>query len=151
MNRIELVKKLMVEGRKAAILQASYNERRREYAPGDLLSMREAHFIQAVGLSDAPTMSEMAHRLDVTQGAVTQMASRLESKDFVVRSKDTDDKRQTTVTLTEKGRQFCASHTQYNAKQYAAISNWLGEFSDEELALFARYEQSKQAMYTKHK
>lgn len=151
MDRIELVKKLMVEGRKAAILQAGYNERRREYAPGEMLSMREAHFIQAVGLSDEPTMSEMARRLDVTQGAVTQMASRLEGKDFILRSKSTDDKRQITVALTGKGREFCAAHSQYDAHQFVAISDWLGEFSDEDLVLFTRYEQSKQALYTKNK
>lgn len=151
MDRIELVKNLMIEGRKAAILQAGYGERRREYAPGEMLSMREAHFIQAVGLSDEPTMSEMARRLDVTQGAVTQMASRLEDKGFIFRSKASGDKRQTAVTLSEKGRQLCSAHVQYDMERYAAISNWLGEFSDEELALCMRYEMQKMAFFTKYK
>ena len=151
MNRMQLVKELLVESRKSAIAQVSFNERLREYAPGEMLFMREAHFIMAVGLEDAPTMSELAHRLDVTQGAVTQIAARLESKGYITRCKAQADRRQTTVALTEKGKLLYRDHIAYDDKQFARVSEWYDEFSDEELALFTRYEQSKMALFTKNK
>jgi len=149
-DRIQLVEELLSASRKSAIAQMGFWERPREYAPGDTLYMREAHFIVAVGLEGHPTMSEMARRLNVTQGAVTQTATRLENKGYVVRAKDPKDRRQTTVALTEKGKKLCAEHVRYDQSQYRQVSQWLGDFSDEDLALFIRYEQNKRAMFTTH-
>ncbi len=47
--------------------------------------MREVHFVIELGAMGTPTMSEMAQRLNVTQGAVTQMAARMEKKGYVTR------------------------------------------------------------------
>ena len=112
--------------------------------------MREVHFVVALGNGEQTTMSEMADRLHVTRGAVTQIADRLEKKGYVVRTKAPDDKRQTTVSLTEKGKALCAEHITYDRQKHLALSERLEEFSDEDLTKIIRYEQLIRELFIKH-
>lgn len=151
MDRIELVGKLLRAGTAAMMAQIGYQELPRGYAAGDSLYMREVHFIVAVGPGDHPTMSEMARRLDVTQGAVSQTAARLEKKGYVIRAKDARDKRLTTVSLTPKGEALCREHIAYDQERYRLVSEFYEEFTDQELERFLTYEEKKRALFTIHK
>jgi len=95
-------------------------------------------------------MSELANRLNVTQGAVTQMATRLEKKGYVIRTKDTQYKRVTTISLTEKGKVLCQKHIAFDQQTYNEVSELLEEYSDEELKKLIRYEQLMWQLFTKH-
>lgn len=148
MNRIELVQQLLRECIRSAALVDAFLEKPRKYAPDDNLYMREVHFVVAVGPDRSPTMSEMARSLNVTQGAVTQMVSRLEKKGYVVRSKSEGDKRMTTVSLTDRGRQLYENHLIYDQKKFAFSSEYLGEYGDEELEQLIEYERRIQQLFT---
>ena len=81
---------------------------RRERSPrtfGDAgpLTPSEIHTIDAIGCGNGILMSELADRLGVTKGAVTQIVKRLENKEFVKRSPHPDDSRSILVSLKEKG------------------------------------------------
>jgi len=80
MDRLTLIQKLLREHTATASATLNYFENPRKYAEDDSLYMREVHFVVEIGPMGAPTMSELASRLNVTQGAVTQMATRLEKK-----------------------------------------------------------------------
>lgn len=86
-------------------------------------------------------MSEMAHLLKVTQGAVTQMATKLEKKGYIIRAKDSQDKRLTTVSLTEKGRQLCNDHIAYDQDRYLHASDVLKQYSDQDLENLIQFTQ----------
>lgn len=148
MDRLELVGQLLHECTAAAGAVTGFLEKPRKYAIDDSLYMREVHFVVALGAKDHPTMGEMAEALGVTPGAVTQMVSRLEKKGFVTRAKAAQDKRQTTISLTEKGRSLCAEHIAYDRREHQEISEMLGEFSDQDLEKFIRYEQIMRKMFT---
>lgn len=148
MDRIELVRKLLLASTAALMTQTGYLERPRNYTAGDSLYMREVHFIVAVGPGSSPTMSEMARRLDVTQGAVSQTAARLEKKGYVTRAKAAEDKRLTTVSLTPKGEALCQEHIAYDQERYRMVSEFYQEFTDQELERFIAYEEKKRAMFT---
>ena len=107
MERIELIQKLMKEHTRSAAVTVSFLDKPRKYGMENSLFMREVHFVVEIGPEGSPTMGELAQRLNVTQGAVTQMAIRLEKKGYVARAKDAGDKRVTTGSLTEKGRILC--------------------------------------------
>ena len=94
-------------------------------------------------------MSEMAARLNVTQGAVTQMVTRLEKKGYVVRTKALFDKRQTMVTLTDRGRGLCADHLDFDKSEHLLASEILGEFPDEDLEKFIRFLRLVRVIFTK--
>lgn len=151
MDRIQLVERLLRACTESAVAITGYLEKPRKYnqEEDESLFMREVHFVVALGTEEHITMSEMAERLNVTRGAVTQIATRLEKKGYVVRTKDHDDKRQTTIVLTEKGKALCAEHIAYDRQKHLATSKLLAEFSDEDLAKFIHYEQVMRELFTK--
>ena len=149
MNRLALVQRILREHNTTSVATVNFFEKPHKYAEDDSLYMREVHFVVEVGSMESPTMSEMATRLNVTQGAVTQMATRLEKKGYVIRQKDTQDKRVTTISLTEKGRILCDEHIAYDQKEHAIVSEMLNEFSDEELEKLIRYEKIMWEIFTK--
>lgn len=149
MNRTDLVEKLMYASGQTALAALSFAEKPRRYTLGDdTLYMREAHYIVAVGTDGRPTIGELAQRLRVTHGAVAQITTRLEKKGYILRSKDPSDRRQTVVSLTEKGREVCLTHIAYDRSEYEWASEFLAEFSDEELERFLYYEQKMREIYT---
>lgn len=149
MDRVELAQRLLHECILSAAAVNSFLEKPRRYAEADDLYMREVHFVVAVGPDRSPSMGEMAQQLGVTQGAVTQMATRLEKKGYLSRTKDARDKRVTIVTLTEKGRELCARHILYDRGRYAHTGDVLSEFSDADLERLIHYEHLVQELFTK--
>ncbi len=149
MDRVELAERLLYECTLSAAVVNSYLEKPRRYAEADDLYMREVHFVVAVGPGRSPSMSEMAQQLNVTQGAVTQMVTRLEKKGYLSRAKDARDKRVTTVTLTPKGEELCARHILYDRRQYTAAGETLSEFSDADLERLIHYEQLVREIFIK--
>jgi DNA-binding MarR family transcriptional regulator len=51
-----------------------------------LITPSEIHTIDAIGVADTVVMSELAQRLGITKGAITQLIDRLEVKGLVLRS-----------------------------------------------------------------
>ena len=149
LDRLALVQKILRAHNVTSVATVNFFEKPHKYAADDSLYMREVHFVVEIGSMGAPTMSEVANRMNVTQGAVTQMATRLEKKGYVIRQKDTQDKRVTTISLTEKGKILCEEHIAYDQKEYAVVSEMLKEFSDEELEKLIRYEQIMWEIFTK--
>lgn len=151
MDRLALVERILLECTHSAVAVTGFMEKPRKYngENDENLFMREVHFVVALGTEAQITMSEMAERLNVTRGAVTQIADRLEKKGYIVRVKDPEDKRHTTVSLTEKGKELCAEHIAYDRQSHLFISEFLGEFSDEDLVKFIRYERLIQEIFIK--
>lgn len=149
MDRLALIQRILREHNVTSVATVDFFEKPHKYAEDDSLYMREAHFVVEVGSMESPTMSEVANRLNVTQGAVTQMATRLENKGYVIRQKDTQDKRVTTISLTEKGKILCEEHIAFDKKEHANVSEMLKEFSDEELEKLIRYEKIMWELFTK--
>ncbi len=149
MDRLALVHRILREHNLTSVATVNFFEKPHKYTEDDSLYMREVHFVVEVGSMGSPTMSEVANRLNVTQGAVTQMATRLEKKGYVMRQKDSQDKRVTTISLTEKGKLLCDNHIAYDQKEYAVVSEMLKDFSDEELEKLIRYEKIMWEVFTK--
>lgn len=149
LNRLALIQKILREHNTTSVATVNFFERPHKYTEDDSLYMREVHFIVEIGSMDSPTMSEVANRLNVTQGAVTQMATRLEKKGYVIRHKCSQDKRVTTISLTEKGKVLCEEHIAFDKKEHTDISERLKDFSDEELEKLIHYEKIMWEIFTK--
>jgi len=148
---MELIARLLRACTQTSAATTSFLENPRKYGADDSLYMREVHFVVALGSKEKPTMGEMAEALNITPGAVTQMVTRLEKKGYVTRAKAFHDKRQTTLSLTEKGKRLCSEHIAYDREEYHTVSELLYEFSDQELEKIIHYEQLMQGIFTKKK
>lgn len=140
MDRILLFQKLLDEKRSTVMAYEHYLNTPREYAPGTNLYMREMHFLMAADPKQAVSTTDMAKKLDVTLGAASQMASKLEKKGFIMRYPDPEDRRRTMVSLTKKGVELYWGHVEYDRKRLEALSHLLREFSDEEIKRFIEAE-----------
>jgi DNA-binding MarR family transcriptional regulator len=54
------------------------------------------------------TVSELAHRVSLSQGTVTDIIHRLEKKDLIIKRRSNRDKRRVLITLSEKCKELLA-------------------------------------------
>lgn len=141
--RLNLIYELLHQKAATARAYVQYMDSDREYVAADKLYMREAHFVIAIGPGEGKTMSEIAQKLDVTQGAVSQTAARLEKKGYIQRQKCPTNRRQTIARLTAKGEAFYTEHQKYDREMFAHVDDiFFFRYSDEELRMLIDYETS---------
>lgn len=150
MNRLELITKLFTEKTNTTMVFSEYLSTPREYLPGSKLYMREVHFIMAISPETGSTATEIANKLDVTLGAVSQLAQRLEKKGFIERAKSSHDKRQTIVTLTDIGNALYQEHEEYDKARFTAAQDYFKNFTDEQLLEFLKYEKLMREIYIEY-
>ena len=140
MERIELIQKLMKEHTRSAAVTVSFLDKPRKYGMDNSLFMREVHFVVEIGPEGSPTMGELAQRLNVTQGAVTQMAIRLEKKGDVARATDAGATRVPPGGQPAERRPLSAEHIAYDHSEFSYISRFLSQYSEEDLKRLIEYE-----------
>jgi DNA-binding MarR family transcriptional regulator len=81
----------------------------------------------------AHTAADLARELMTDAGAMTRMLDRLEEKDFVQRTRSSEDRRVIEVALTPKGKQMA---DQMTAVAVDALNGFLRGFSQAEVGQF---------------
>lgn len=77
---------------------------------GPSLSAAEIHLIDAVGSFSDETLSSLATRLGITKGAVSQFVTRLETKGYLVRHRQSGNRKNVSLVLTAKGQKAYCWH-----------------------------------------
>mgnify|MGYP002742904545 FL=1 len=101
--------------------------------------MSEAHMLVAVGQRENKAMSEVAEAVSLTNGTVTTMIKKLESKGYVMRTRDGADKRILRVRLTDKGKEVTIIHENFHKKLTEAILNSISQ--EEKIVLTSTMEK----------
>lgn len=110
------------------IMQLQRLERNpRTFGEAGPLTPSEIHTIDAIGCGEGILMSELAARLGVTKGAVTQIVKRLEDKDFVKRSPHPEDSRSILVSLKVKGKIAFQAHEEVHHGFYRQLRDQLSQ------------------------
>ncbi|MGM1046643.1 MAG: MarR family winged helix-turn-helix transcriptional regulator [Bacillota bacterium] len=99
------------------------------------LTPSEIHTIEAIGYEGGVLMSELAARLAVTKGAVTQLIVRLEAKDLVTRSPHPHDSRAIIISLTDTGKEAFKAHEEVHIQFYDQLRSQLNE---QEIEIFEK-------------
>ena len=103
------------------------------------VTMSEAHMLVAVGQRENKAMSEVAEAVSLTNGTVTTMIKKLESKGYVMRSRDGDDKRILRVRLTDKGKEVTTVHEDFHKKLTETVLNSITQ--EEKVVLMSTMEK----------
>lgn len=93
------------------------------------LTVTEMHTIDAIGVDQSLSMTEIADILNITVGTLTTSINRLLGKGYVDRIRDDGDRRVVRIALTEKGIAAYRVHEAYHEKMIGQI---LDEITDEE-------------------
>jgi len=78
------------------------------------LSISEIHTIEAIGLYNSKTMSQVAAALSISVGAATAAIDNLVKKGYVVRERDENDRRLVKVSLTRPGKIAYRIHAKFH-------------------------------------
>lgn len=78
------------------------------------LSITEVHTLEAIGLGEPKTMSELAAILEITPGTLSVGIRNLERKGYVKRVRNETDRRVVRISLEEKGKKAYRQHTDFH-------------------------------------
>jgi DNA-binding MarR family transcriptional regulator len=60
--------------------------------------------LQSISAHDKISVTQLSKNISLSQATVTDITKRLENKDYITRTRDTNDKRKTNIALTENGK-----------------------------------------------
>lgn len=78
------------------------------------LSITEIHTIEAIGMYNERTMSEVAQTLKITVSTLTTAINKLIKKEYVERKRIEEDRRVVLVKLTKKGKLAFRLHERFH-------------------------------------
>lgn len=78
------------------------------------LSIKEMHTIEAIGLHDTLTSTQVANRLNITVGTLTVAVNNLVRKGYVERIRTDNDRRVVRLSLTKKGKLLFRIHAKFH-------------------------------------
>lgn len=85
------------------------------------ISVTDMHIIEAVGIEQPRTMSEIAKRLSVTMGTLTIGVNGLVRKGYVERTRGQKDRRIVYASLTAKGNAAYLHHMRFHEEMIEAV------------------------------
>ena len=91
------------------------------------ISNNDMHVIEAVGMEEPRSMSEVARRLNITTGTLTKSIDALEKKTYVVRNRSEEDKRVVKLSLTELGERAYEHHARFHQNMIDDIKGQLDD------------------------
>lgn len=97
------------------------------------VSVTEVHTIEAIGMYQSKSMSEVAKYLDITVGTLTVAINNLVKKGYVARYRCDNDRRVVNIGLTKKGRILYRVHQKFHMDMVKASIEGLSE--EEEIVL----------------
>lgn len=98
------------------------------------ITNNDMHIIEAIGIAEPKSMSEIAKTLAVTVGTLTTNMNGLEKKGYIERKRSLEDKRVVYTTLTERGRNAFFHHRDFHKEMIKSALKGLDE--DEKKILF---------------
>ena len=110
----------------------------KRFGTAHLLYQSEIHFIEAIGLSEGYSASELSEKLGITNGAVTQVADKLLKKKLIKKYKKEGNKKAVYITLTKEGVRAYKNHEKFHDGFNKKITAYLSSLSKKEFSAIVR-------------
>lgn len=117
---------------------SSIEKKPRDFGIGDLLYPSEIHNIEIIGRNPGINVTNLAKKLGVTKGAVSQIVNKLERKKLVAKSRDSNNEKEVMLKLQKKGEIAFDGHEAFHAKFYSEIMDEVDDISPEQIQFFQR-------------
>lgn len=99
----------------------------------ELLNTAAIHLIDIIGKHQGYNLTEIADTLGITKGAVSQMTSKLESKNLIMKQKGETNDKDVYFSLTEEGMRVYQGHEKLHEGLYTRIEEIFSQFSNEDI------------------
>jgi DNA-binding MarR family transcriptional regulator len=97
------------------------------------LSITEIHTIEAIGMYEARSMSEVAKDLKITVGTLTTAIANLVKKGYVERKRVAEDRRVVLIQLTKRGKLAYRIHDMFHKDMIKSTIQGLSEQEEQVL------------------
>lgn len=114
----------------------SIEKKPRDFGTGDLLYPSEIHNIEIIGRNPGINITNLAKKLGVTKGAVSQIVNKLERKNLVEKFRDSDNEKEIMLRLQKKGEIAFNGHENFHAKFYSEIMDEVDDMTPEQIQFF---------------
>jgi DNA-binding MarR family transcriptional regulator len=99
------------------------------------VSITEVHTIEAIGMLELKSMSEVARTLRITVGTLTVATNNLVKKGYAQRYRSESDRRVVKLGLTKKGRLIFRMHSKFHAELVKSMTQIL---TDDEIDILEK-------------
>ena len=128
-NYFEIIEKMT-----AVQYRINLNDKKpKKFGTNQLLYQSEIHFIDAIGNSKEINASQLSSKLDITNGAVTQVAQKLLKKQLVEKYKKETNKKEVYFKLTKLGEIAYENHITFHQELTDKVIEYLEELSQEQI------------------
>ncbi|MCD6485920.1 MAG: MarR family transcriptional regulator [Syntrophobacterales bacterium] len=114
----------------------SIEKKPRDFGTGDLLYPSEIHNIEIIGRNPGINVTNLAKKLGVTKGAVSQTVNKLERKNLVEKFRNSDNEKEVMLKLQKKGEIAFNGHEAFHAKFYSEITDEVDDMTSEQIQFF---------------
>jgi DNA-binding MarR family transcriptional regulator len=124
----------IIEKMNAIQYRINLNDKKsRSFGTNQQLYQSEIHFIDAIGINEEINASRLSRKLDITNGAVTQVAQKLIQKKLVEKYKKETNKKEVYFKLTEMGKIAYENHKAFHKELDEKIIGYLKGLSQEQI------------------
>jgi DNA-binding MarR family transcriptional regulator len=124
----------IIEKMAAIQYRINYNDKKpKSFGTNELLYQSEIHFIDAIGNSEEINASQLSVKLEITNGAVTQVAEKLLNKNLIEKYKKKDNKKTVYFRLTESGKIAYHNHKLFHKELNDKIIEYLRSLNKDQL------------------
>jgi DNA-binding MarR family transcriptional regulator len=108
------------------------------YGTNELLYLSEITTIETIGAYPEINVTDLAQKLGITKGAISQKLKKLEKKELVVRSKDPLNHKEVRIKLTLKGEIAFHQHQLFHLQFASEFFNELEQWTPEQMVFLKR-------------
>lgn len=125
-----------IHGRFQAIMKLTQQLDRspKRFGTDELLTHSEIHLIEIIGNIDGLSVTDLAKKMGVTKGAISQSLKKLDTKGYTFKEEDPENLSRVVVQLTSKGQTAYWSHKHWHEKMDGGFSRYLNEMKDHEIS-----------------
>ena len=103
--------------------------------PDSHLSTSALHLLATIGIYPKSTITQLASKLGVTKGNVSQQIPKLVAMKLITVTQSTTNKKNKLISLTPTGAAVQAAHQNLHAELYQTIQTDLAQFSPDQIQL----------------
>lgn len=111
----------------------------REYGTVFSLHTSEIHTIADIGRNPGINVTELAEKQGKTKGAVSQVITRLEKKQLIVRMKEIDNDKTVFLKLSNDGLKAFAGYKKFHAKIHSPLANLIERASHDQISFLEEF------------
>ena len=124
----------IIEKMAAVQYRINLNDKKpKNFGTNHLLYQSEIHFIDAIGITNEINASQLSSKLDITNGAVTQVSQKLSQKKLIEKYKKETNKKEVYFKLTKQGKIAYENHKDFHQELNNKLIVYLEALSQEQI------------------